>query len=203
MPDMVNHPPHYTAGNIEAIDAIRAALGPEGFVAYCRGTAIKYNWRAGLKGDAAQDLEKGAWYDRKGAEVASGPEFDPGPPVDLHAAEVERLKGVIAARDAEIQGWAEAQEAVRAQWVQIVEALGAIVPVIEGETTMSMVKRIQSLVASLKILAEVPPNVRQEKAKLAMCLQGLRDIAEGDSGSLAIGQWMALHAKETIEKVEA
>jgi hypothetical protein len=26
------------------------------------GNAIKYAWRAGLKGDAIEDLHKGAWY---------------------------------------------------------------------------------------------------------------------------------------------
>jgi hypothetical protein len=38
--DMVNHPPHYQ-GKVECIDAIEAALGPDGFAAYCRGNAIK------------------------------------------------------------------------------------------------------------------------------------------------------------------
>ena len=61
-PDMVNAPPHYTAGGIEAIDAIESALGPEGFLAYCRGNAIKYIWRAGLKGVYRQDLRKAIWY---------------------------------------------------------------------------------------------------------------------------------------------
>jgi len=62
IPDMVNSPPHYTAGGIEAIDAIESALGPEGFLAYCRGNAIKYIWRAGLKGVYRQDLRKAIWY---------------------------------------------------------------------------------------------------------------------------------------------
>lgn len=60
--DMVNHPPHYTAGGIECIDAIRAALGREGFIAYCRGQVIKYTWRCGLKGAAVEDAQKAAWY---------------------------------------------------------------------------------------------------------------------------------------------
>ena len=59
--DMVNSPPHYQ-GKVECIDAIEAALGPDGFAAYCRGNAIKYSFRAGRKGDAAQDLAKAAWY---------------------------------------------------------------------------------------------------------------------------------------------
>lgn len=66
--DPVNRPAHYQ-GEIECIDAIRAALGLDGFVAHCRGTAIKYAWRAGKKGEAAECLRKGAWYLTKAAEA--------------------------------------------------------------------------------------------------------------------------------------
>ena len=59
--DMVNSPPHYTSGDIECIDAIRAALGPEGFKAFCRGNAIKYNWRSSLK-NGVEDIAKARWY---------------------------------------------------------------------------------------------------------------------------------------------
>lgn len=65
--DMVNSPSHYNQGGIECIDAIRAALGDEGFKAYCRGNAIKYTWRAGLKLDEVEDLKKAAWYNRMAA----------------------------------------------------------------------------------------------------------------------------------------
>ena len=61
MSDPVNHPPHYTAGEIECIDAIRAALGREGFLAYCRGNAIKYLWRCEHKG-GMEYLHKAEWY---------------------------------------------------------------------------------------------------------------------------------------------
>lgn len=61
-PDSVNHPPHYTQGGVECIDAIEAALGPEGFAAYCRGAAIKYLWRGPHKGAEKQDYEKARWY---------------------------------------------------------------------------------------------------------------------------------------------
>ena len=60
-PDMVNHPPHYQSDNgIECIDAIRAALGRDGFIAYCRGNAIKYLWRD--KVNNVEDRNKAAWY---------------------------------------------------------------------------------------------------------------------------------------------
>ena len=61
-PDMVNQPPHYTHGGIEAIDAIEAQLGPEGFVAFLRGTIAKYNWRMLHKGQSLEDARKFQWY---------------------------------------------------------------------------------------------------------------------------------------------
>lgn len=66
-PDMVNSPPHYNQGDIECIDAIEAALGVEGFKAYCRGNAIKYLWRAELKHtsqkhEISEDWAKANWY---------------------------------------------------------------------------------------------------------------------------------------------
>lgn len=69
MNDPVNRPAHYTAGTIECIDAIREALGDEAFIAYCRGNAIKYLWRTGKKGSAAEDLRKAAWYCSHAANI--------------------------------------------------------------------------------------------------------------------------------------
>jgi hypothetical protein len=64
-PDMVNSPPHYTDGGIEAIDYIEAKLGPDGFRSYCVGNALKYISRAGKKADLKQDLSKAIWYLRR------------------------------------------------------------------------------------------------------------------------------------------
>ena len=63
--DPVNKPSHYTQGGIECIDAIEAALTPQEFLGFCKGNALKYVWRAGLKGDINQDLAKAAWYINK------------------------------------------------------------------------------------------------------------------------------------------
>lgn len=60
--DPINNPSHYTSSPIECIDAIEATLGPEGFHAYCRGNAIKYIWRAPLKGDWKENIGKAIWY---------------------------------------------------------------------------------------------------------------------------------------------
>lgn len=73
--DMVNHPPHYTAGAIECIDAIRNALGDTGFVAYCRGNAIKYLWRSGKKGPSSEDYAKARFYSQMAAHVEAPDRF--------------------------------------------------------------------------------------------------------------------------------
>ncbi len=60
--DMVNHPPHYTAGGIECIDAILAAV--EGLTpqeAVLVGNVMKYVWRHKRK-NGKQDLLKAKWY---------------------------------------------------------------------------------------------------------------------------------------------
>jgi hypothetical protein len=62
MSDPINHPAHYTSGSVECIDAIAAALGHDGFVAFLRGQVIKYQWRLGLKDAPAQDAAKAVWY---------------------------------------------------------------------------------------------------------------------------------------------
>lgn len=65
MTDPVNHPPHYQSDTgVECIEAIRSALGSDGFVDHCRATAIKYIWRTGKKDPEkeAQDLRKAVWY---------------------------------------------------------------------------------------------------------------------------------------------
>lgn len=60
--DTVNHPPHYTAGGIECIDALAAAtVGLEGLDAVCTSNAIKYLWRWKMK-NGVEDLRKSKWY---------------------------------------------------------------------------------------------------------------------------------------------
>ena len=54
--DPVNSPAHYLAvPGIEAIDVCE-------HFSFCRGNALKYLWRAGLKGDELEDLKKSRWY---------------------------------------------------------------------------------------------------------------------------------------------
>ena len=60
--DVVNSPPHYTAGGIEAIDAIEAALSDEGFRGALKANVLKYMWRYEKKADPVADLRKAQWY---------------------------------------------------------------------------------------------------------------------------------------------
>lgn len=65
--DMVNNPPHYNAGSVECIEAIRSALTEEEFRGYCKGNALKYVWREKHKGQD-ESLEKAIWYLNKTQE---------------------------------------------------------------------------------------------------------------------------------------
>lgn len=57
MTDMVNHPPHYTFGKIEVIDAI-----DDWRLGFYEGQVVKYVARAKYKGAELQDLKKAQWY---------------------------------------------------------------------------------------------------------------------------------------------
>ena len=59
--DAVEHPPHYTQGGIECIEAIRASMNADGFCDYCKGNIIKYIWRWRDKG-GVEDLRKASVY---------------------------------------------------------------------------------------------------------------------------------------------
>lgn len=55
--DLVTHPPHYTShpSGVECI-TITEHMG------FCLGNAVKYIWRADLKGNATEDLKKARFY---------------------------------------------------------------------------------------------------------------------------------------------
>lgn len=57
MTDMVNRPPHYMEhpSGVECIQ-ITEHMG------FCLGNAVKYIWRADLKGNAVEDLRKARFY---------------------------------------------------------------------------------------------------------------------------------------------
>lgn len=57
MNDPVNHPKHYTShpSEIECIQVTR-------HMGFNLGNAVKYIWRADLKHNTIEDLEKAIWY---------------------------------------------------------------------------------------------------------------------------------------------
>lgn len=57
MSDPVNHPPHYN-GHPSGVECIVVVE----HMSFNVGNAIKYLWRADLKGSPSQDLEKARWY---------------------------------------------------------------------------------------------------------------------------------------------
>ena len=62
VPDMVNHPQHYTQGGIECIDALKAAtVGKRGIEAVCVANVIKYLWRYEKK-NGIEDIRKAKFY---------------------------------------------------------------------------------------------------------------------------------------------
>lgn len=75
--DPVNHPQHYTA-HPSGVECIQVT---EHF-SFNVGNAIKYLWRAGLKGSAVEDLRKAAWYAEREAQrlEAIRTESTPPPP---------------------------------------------------------------------------------------------------------------------------
>lgn len=69
--DVVNHPAHYTDGNIEVIDFIfDKGFGRD----FCLGNAIKYICRAGKKDPEKEieDLSKAVWYLNKYIGMSKG-----------------------------------------------------------------------------------------------------------------------------------
>ena len=58
---IVNSPPHYKQGDVECIEAIKAATG-DGYQGYLQGNIMKYIWRYRAKGQTLNDLKKAEWY---------------------------------------------------------------------------------------------------------------------------------------------
>lgn len=69
MENNVNHPSHYQSDTgLECKAAIRAALGREGYINFCRGNVIKYLWRDKPTEDGdntLEDTKKAEFYIRE------------------------------------------------------------------------------------------------------------------------------------------
>ena len=62
--DVINHPKHYTQGEIECIEVIKYInnkLHMEGYEGYCLGNFIKYIWRCNFK-NGWEDIDKSIFY---------------------------------------------------------------------------------------------------------------------------------------------
>jgi hypothetical protein len=73
MNDNVNHPKHYTnhPSGVECIEITE-------HMNFCIGNAVKYLWRAGLKGEQIEDLRKARWYiDREIARILNNKDEPP------------------------------------------------------------------------------------------------------------------------------
>ena len=85
MNDAVNSPDHYTShgSGIECIQVTE-------HMNFCLGNAVKYIWRAGLKGDSIEDLSKAVWYLEREIQKIK---------IDKWRKEREASKGLSASRD--------------------------------------------------------------------------------------------------------
>jgi hypothetical protein len=65
--DSVNHPPHYNShpSGVECIQVVE-------HMGFNLGNAIKYIWRADLKGNGLEDLQKAKWYIERELQKRSG-----------------------------------------------------------------------------------------------------------------------------------
>lgn len=63
-PDPINHPTHYTssAAKCSACGHRIECIEVTEHMGFALGNAVKYIWRAGLKGSPIEDLKKAAWY---------------------------------------------------------------------------------------------------------------------------------------------
>lgn len=74
--DNVINPAHYDLElpeNAQAIDVVRAVLGPEKFAGFCRGNALKYLIRADRK-NGLEDLKKAMVYLKWEVDTRTDPE---------------------------------------------------------------------------------------------------------------------------------
>lgn len=72
--DNVNHPDHYTYGNIECIEYLRDNMPYEAFLGFLEGNAKKYMHRWRHKKKPLEDLNKARWYLDCLVEELEGPD---------------------------------------------------------------------------------------------------------------------------------
>ena len=91
MVDLVNRPPHYLVGGIEAIDVIKSRLTKEEYIGYLKGSKLKYDLRYPFKNNPQEDLEKSEWYKDRLIDVMRDEEAINPPEI---TAQLQRLEMV-------------------------------------------------------------------------------------------------------------
>lgn len=91
MADNINNPAHYTAGGIECIDAIQAALNAEEFRGFCKGNVLKYVWRERQKG-GNESVGKADWYMKRLLDAKA----EPVKPNDRDIRVAEHVRDVLS-----------------------------------------------------------------------------------------------------------
>lgn len=69
MKETVNHPDHYGGDTTYEVIKVLEAWGPLMCYFFCVGNTIKYQARAGKKGNTLEDIRKAAWYSRYAEEL--------------------------------------------------------------------------------------------------------------------------------------
>jgi hypothetical protein len=92
--DNVNHPPHYT----QHPSGVECSAVAEHFN-FNIGNAVKYLWRAGLKGVQLEDLRKAAWYVNREIERISLTIDEREPMRDVVCQIMEVRRSGISSRD--------------------------------------------------------------------------------------------------------
>jgi hypothetical protein len=66
---------YYATDGVQCSEALRAALGREGYISWLRGTILKYLWRLGAKPgiDPVEDVTKVDWYVQELKRVLADP----------------------------------------------------------------------------------------------------------------------------------
>lgn len=127
--DNVLNPAHYDLElpeNAQAIDVVRAVLGPEKFSGFCRGNALKYLIRADRK-NGLEDLKKAMVYVKWELETRTDPEPEEEIPEPVKPEKPEK-KAVKTAKRKPID-WPKAEACYRAgrSFAWIADELGCTV----------------------------------------------------------------------------
>lgn len=82
---------HYCTGDVEFIDAVRSALGLEGFIAFCRGACLQQLWKAGKTEALLKNLKDAQFYLEEAIQEIEWAEGENGPTEELTETRAPQL----------------------------------------------------------------------------------------------------------------